>query len=50
LVASGNLHPNYYVENEIVMEERLYDERERNYQNEQEQIIIEDYFLFMEQI
>ena len=32
------------------MEERLYDEWEKNYQNEQEQIIIEDYFLFMEQI
>ncbi|HPC34145.1 MAG TPA: hypothetical protein PLP73_00650 [Candidatus Absconditabacterales bacterium] len=50
LVASGTLHPNYYVETEMVMEERLYDEWERNYQNEQEQIIIEDYFLFMEQI
>lgn len=50
LVASWTLHPNYYVETKMVMEERLYDEWERNYQNEQEQIIIEDYFLFMEQI
>lgn len=50
LVASWTLHPNYYVETKVVMEERLYDERERNYQNEQEQIIIEDYFLFLEQI
>lgn len=39
LVASWTLHPNYYVETKVVMEERLYDEWERNYQRWTEPVL-----------
>ena len=50
LTATGTMNPNYYVEPLPSLETFLYDEWERNYQHELEQIIIEDYFLFLEQI